>query len=512
VSSLTARRAPALVLAVFAVVASLLAAPPALGDDEVVSVSTESSSLAAEEALDTAEEVLDGEKAGDATLALRDLALRLDDLDADDRAAAQRILARPSAPGDQDSYGRNAVTTTCSAVVCVHYVVAGPEATSPSYAATTLATATSVHNRYVAAGYKAPKSDAGRGGNNLTDIYIANIGDRRLYGYCTTDEKIRDKAPWDRWAYCVVDNDYSSSEFPSNTPLENLQVTVAHEYFHAVQYAYDFAEDGWFLEATAAWVEDELYDAVDDNRQYLAASPLRQPKRSMDWFSPQTGYHYGIWIWFRYLSERFPKSQGGLPTIVRDMWGKADGSGSIRRDQYSWQAVSSVLRARGTSPVRAFAAFSAANRRPARIYSEGRAYRKSPLAGKALVGKAQVGRQVRLNHLASATYRLTPRATLRSPKWKVRVNIDMAPSYRGSAAIVTTYYRNGVQRARNVRLNKYGNGRLATPFSSRKVAFVEVTLANGSGRFECWQRTLYSCQGKSKDNRLLEKFSARTFR
>lgn len=49
--------------------------------------------------------------------------------------------------------------------------------------------------------------------------------------------------PYDVSAYCVVDNDYAVEEFGvRNTPLENLQVTVAHEYFHAVQFAYDFYE------------------------------------------------------------------------------------------------------------------------------------------------------------------------------------------------------------------------------------------------------------------------------
>ncbi len=36
------------------------------------------------------------------------------------------------------------------------------------------------------------------------------------------------------------------------------------------------------MEATATWAEDELYDDVNDNRQYLAESPLAQPHQSMD--------------------------------------------------------------------------------------------------------------------------------------------------------------------------------------------------------------------------------------
>ncbi|WP_193606553.1 MXAN_6640 family putative metalloprotease [Nocardioides lijunqiniae] len=523
--SLSARRAPVLVLALLAVLASLLAAPSAgaVDRDDTAAESAaegaedapvEVSSPEAEQALDIAEDALEGEgdEDVDATLALRELALRLDELEGADRVTAERIFARPTSPSDDDTYGPFPVSRICSPVVCVHYVKAGPEAATDAWAAKTLATTTSVHNRYVAAGYKAPKPDGTRGGDARTDIYIANIGDRGLYGYCTTDERKPFRAPYDRYAYCVVDNNYAEAGFAANTPDENLQVTVAHEYFHAVQYAYDFAEDAWFLEATAAWIEDEVYDSVDDNRQYLAASPLRRPRLSMDRFNPNNGYHYGVWIFFRRLSERFPGTQGGLPTIVRDMWRRADGSGPARRNQYSWQAVSSVLKARGTSAQREFSTFSAANRRPRKTYSEGAAYRAAPLAGRARVSRGLVRREVRLNHLSSATYRLTPVAALRAPRWKVRVKLDLASASRGSRAVITTFFKNGTQKVQVVRPGARGNAQRAVPFSRSTVSFVEVTLVNASGRFRCWRGTAYSCQGRSRDDGQRQSLTARAFR
>ena len=47
-------------------------------------------------------------------------------------------------------------------------------------------------------------------------------------------------------------------------------MTAAHEFFHAVQFAYDAADDQWFMESTATWMEDEIYDDVNDNLQYLS--------------------------------------------------------------------------------------------------------------------------------------------------------------------------------------------------------------------------------------------------
>ena len=205
-----------------------------------------------------------------------------------------------------------------------------------------LNTSVSVAQAYSGAGYRRPLPDGNLGGTSATDIYVDTLP-AGLYGYCTTDQpKLTGPGRYDVWAYCVVDNDYAG--FPANTPLENLQVTVAHEYFHATQFAYDAADDGWAMEATAAWVEDEVYDDVDDNVQYLADSPITDTKRSMDKFGGL--YHYGVWIWFRYLTEKFRAEKGGLPKIVLDFWKAADSSKGAKKDRYFTQAMAQVLRKR----------------------------------------------------------------------------------------------------------------------------------------------------------------------
>ena len=148
----------------------------------------------------------------------------------------------------------------------------------------------------------------------------------------TATARHRRSGPYDTSAYCAFDDNFT--EFTGQSPTENLQVTAAHELFHAVQFAYDYFEDGWFMEATATWAEDEVYDDVNDNRQYLPESPLGQPGQPMDQFIGLR--QYGDWIFFRYLTERFPKSRGGLPVVVREIWERADGSGR-GPDDYSLQ-------------------------------------------------------------------------------------------------------------------------------------------------------------------------------
>ncbi|GEP37635.1 hypothetical protein NPS01_12980 [Nocardioides psychrotolerans] len=523
-------RTPLLVVVV-AVLAALLAAPVAQAEAPAAGPpgAAPASGSQARQALVAAQSILRGDSDvlargsassassdGDATLALRDLVLLKDQLTGADREAAERLLARPTG-GNQDpqddGYSVPEATPVCSADVCVHYVATTRDAATPAYVNTALATLTSVHNTYVGAGYREPKGDGTRGGgSNLMDIYLSDIGDAGLYGYCTTDDKTAFKAPWARSAYCVLDNDYARSEFgDANTAEENLQVTAAHEYFHAVQYAYDFKEDSWLLEATATWAEDELFDAVNDNVQYLGYSPLTRPRLPMD--SSGGGFFYGTFVFFRFLTERFPAAQGGLPTLVRDIWRKADGTKGAP-DQYSWQAVATVLRGKKTTAAKAFTAFAEANRRPAQTYDEGAAnrYPKARLADSLTLGVRQFRREVRLSHLTSATYRLTPGGALRNKAFKLRVLLDLAPTFRGSSAIVTVYTTSGDVRRNIIKLRKDGNATKVVPFSKAGVRQVEVTLVNASGRYDCFVRGAFSCQGDSRDDRQVQRFSARAFR
>ena len=148
----------------------------------------------------------------------------------------------------------------------------------------------------------------------------ATLGERGLYGYCAVDDS-RTRSPYryDAYAgYCVLDDDFARTQFPANSPTENLRVTAAHEFFHAIQFAYDATEDAWFMEGTSAWIEDEIYDSVNDNRYYLRTSQFKEPSRPLD---TSRGFAvYGTWGFFRFLSERLGAD------VVRRAWERADAS------------------------------------------------------------------------------------------------------------------------------------------------------------------------------------------
>jgi len=449
----------------------------------------------------------------DATMVLRDLAMARSSLTPAERLEADRLLARPTDKlADPRGSGYQPGTTPkthCTATACFHWVETSSDAVSPAdnngisdgdgvpdYVEAAEQTVTHVQQTYLAAGYRQVESDGTLGGNALPDIYLANLGVDGLYGYCSSDDTVPQGGPYDVFAFCVYDNDYSPSEFPTNTPLENLQVTAAHEYFHAVQFAYDYFEDSWLMEATATWAEDEVYTDVNDNLQYLSTGPLSRPALPLDTFNNE-GYQYGAWIFFRYLTEHFTDAQGGLPTLVRNIWEQADGS-SGGPDQYSMQAVATVLKQRGSSLTKAFAGFADANLRPAATYSEGAAnsYPSAPL-GK--FTKASNGwYATKMNHMTSSSARVVPTAKSKN----LKVTLNMPPKSSGSAAVVTVNFKDGTANTSMFSLSRKGDGSHSYPFGKSSVQSIEVTLVNAGAKYACWQQSgpFYSCQGHSKND------------
>jgi hypothetical protein len=147
-----------------------------------------------------------------------------------------------------------------------------------------------------------------------------------------------------------LENDYDG--FP-NTPVYNIQVTAAHEFNHAIQFGYDVWEESWLMEATAVWMEDEVYDDVNDNLQYLP-DYLDNPDTCMPSETP--GLHwYGDWIFPRFISEH----HGGQSTI-RSIW-----ENSVNYDSFfgsfAFNAIGDALSGVGTSLSSVFEGFTAAN-------------------------------------------------------------------------------------------------------------------------------------------------------
>ena len=143
------------------------------------------------------------------------------------------------------------------------------------------------------------------GGNGSYDVYVRNAGNG-VYGYVQPED----------WADNTGNNENSSANevnaftsymvmrhnydgFP-NTLIENIQVTAAHEFFHAVQFGYDGFEESWVFEATSVQMEEMIYDDVNDCYQYMS-SWFNNPHQALNLDSDDRWY--GSFIFFEYVNS-----------------------------------------------------------------------------------------------------------------------------------------------------------------------------------------------------------------
>jgi Family of unknown function (DUF6055) len=466
---------------------------------------------------------------GEATMILRDLAVRLGGLAPGDRKIAHAILARPSDSDDPQGDAWNvpeaAGSPDCGPNVCIHWASGtggdAPAATDttpangiPDYVDQALDTAENVWNQEVGTmGYRAPLSDAtstNHGPDGRLDIYLTNLGPKFLYGYCTSDDPklatLGDPGvTWDVSAYCVVDNNYTESVFRNHTPIQNLKVTLAHEFFHAVQFSYDVGEDTWLMEGTATWMEDQVYDGINDNRQYLQNSQLKYPWIPLD-HSANCCFQYGSWIWFRFLSETIG------PGVIQEIWNEADAAAG-GPDDYSTQAIRQVLSDHHTTFRKKFASFAVWNKISRQRYSEGKAGRyPTPVgSGSFALGAAHTSTgwlAVKLKHMSSIYVTFRP-GSRDGPRAHLTVQFDGPRHGFGPEGRLMVFSRSGAVAVKAFKLNRSGDGSLRVGFGRGHVSRVVLIETNASTRFTCWRKSQYSCMGAPLDDGRVYAFRAR---
>lgn len=146
------------------------------------------------------------------------------------------------------------------------------------------------------------------------DVYICDLTGRNpgLLGLTLTEATLSD---FSARSHLELDNDYAGVHFLNGVTLTGmLQVTIAHELFHAIQFGgnYRYPSD-WVLEALATWMEDEVFPTVNDYVGQYLGSWFSNPSPSLDIFSGTDAY--GSSIFFRYVSEKV-----GGSSMAFDLW------------------------------------------------------------------------------------------------------------------------------------------------------------------------------------------------
>lgn len=155
-------------------------------------------------------------------------------------------------------------------------------------------------------GWEAPPADGDSGGDTLYDVYVFDIPISGVLGYVQTELMGPDPLQEDATSWMAFDYDVSPSFRRS---------TMAHEFNHACQFSYSYAEGDFWYENTAVWAQDEVYDGENDYTSYLGGgvdNPLTRPEWSLDYFGGF--YPYGGVSWTKYLAER----NGNL--LLRRVW------------------------------------------------------------------------------------------------------------------------------------------------------------------------------------------------
>jgi hypothetical protein len=468
----------------------------------------------------------------DATPILRDLTARFTLLSPAGQATARGLLARPT-DGDaaEHQYENDAIVATkCDPArpLCFHWDerpgnrdsfpdADGNQNTLPADVQATMDTFAGVYDLEVGTyGFLSPLPDTSSpndGGNGKTDVYLADLGGdyNPYFGYCTTDDpNAFDFAYpyYDVSAYCVVDQDFANPVFGSSaTPQGFRDVTAAHEFFHAIQFHYDWLEDLWLMEGTAMVMEDQYGDDVNDNVNYLGNSVLRSPSVPVDLGSD--GFEYGAWIWWRFLVEDL--GQLADPVVIRQEWERVaaagtdtDGPGpdTTSNDLYSLQGLRKVASANGHPFTDLYGKFAWANRLPFRFYEEGATYPKATVRSTYTLGRSRAStgwQSPQLRHLSSTYARFVPGKTT-GANAVLRVGVRLPDLVYSPTAFLLVKAVGKAWSVREIALNAAGDGVRRVGFARGAIREVDLVLTNASTQMRCDRNTFYSCTGLGADD------------
>ncbi len=205
--------------------------------------------------------------------------------------------------------------TLANQITTTHFKIHWENPTTSTYANNAANYAEYAYQRIcVEMGWQVPPNDDGRGGDNKYDIYLVNES------YIPKSNGVTQPEIIGNWTY-----EWSPSFILIRNTIETenqLKMVVAHEFNHASQLAYscrDGSTDTWFLENTAVWVAEMVYNyAYKYYEHYFeGADPLDHPDYGIHtyWGDGKDWYNYAGFLWPKFLAE-----WTGDNAIVRKIW------------------------------------------------------------------------------------------------------------------------------------------------------------------------------------------------
>jgi hypothetical protein len=149
--------------------------------------------------------------------------------------------------------------------------------------------------------------------NTPYDVYLQQLATLNEFGFTDSDVITGQTAT----SYIVIDNDFADAIYHPFNGAAGLKITAAHEFHHAIQFGYNFFFDLWYAEATSSWMEDEVYDSINQLYEYLVPYYTQTSLQIDAPVSISTGGGYGRWSFNRYLTETSSQAN-----IVKSFWEK----------------------------------------------------------------------------------------------------------------------------------------------------------------------------------------------
>lgn len=319
-------------------------------------------------------------------------------------------------------------------------------------------------------GFTAPLSDLlffDNGGDGNRDVYLMNCGFDGLYGYTMNLSDDRTTP-----SYIVLDNDFEEFATDTTTAEQAMQVTVAHEFHHSVQFSINSYADIWIMEATSCWMESKVYPALNDNIQYLNGSNgyFAMPDVSLD----DDDQWYNSWIFLKYMTLMWGDQ------TVEDLWDY------LLYSSDGMVAVSSVLSSVDSDLKTAFTNFVMKNHSQTGFYPDADDYdevRISNNQGQILDYSSESSHLIstvtaRVDHLAAAYYKYIPGEDIEGERLLVDVNGEDGAEVQAALSVKKM---DGSYTEKTFVLNGSNDGYLyVDDFSASSVDEVVVQLINYS--------------------------------
>jgi hypothetical protein len=349
----------------------------------------------------------------------------------------------------------------------IFYDTKGPNSSSLAYAQQLGGfLETSWSHEVTTLGFRSP--DLGSDGK--VEVFILELGNT-LFGRADTD------------GFLEINRDMSwapPNDDPAGDSTGALKVTAAHEFFHLIQFATTsfLGRDGesWWLESSATFMEDEVFDGVNDYRNYLSQF-FNSTQVTID--SIDGGYETVLIN--KLLKEKF---NGGDPKIVKEV---LEGLGVFTSTE---ESMASVLGGKGSSLADGFKHFALWNfmvgsRHDASFYEEGSTYPTfanfQDSHSLSSTNTSTGERSISVNNLAANYYRITPDSGLTTAQ---KLTVEVGRSSDQIRGWVVVEAKAGSDDIKELSFGADGKAKVTVDdFSASNTDEVVLILSNGDEHF-----------------------------